>query len=124
MHAYRIVWEDEPKAREIEILVYYTRALDQVTVEDVRPIRVTLYDRVSGHATRELRVHTPTGRRLLADAYLASRETEQTLEEEILAAHALLDDELKDSSVRARAYVDLQGMDPRRYVRIRTVRIR
>jgi hypothetical protein len=92
MHAYRIVWEDEPKAREIEILVYYTREGDQVTALDVRPIRVTLYDRTSGHATRELRVHTPTGRRLLADAYLASRETEQTLEDEILAAHALLND--------------------------------
>ena len=92
MHAYRIVWEDEPKAREIEILVYYTRESDLVTVEDIRPIRVTLYDRPSGQPSRQLRVHTPTGRRLLTDAYLASRETEQTLEEEILAAHALLDD--------------------------------
>ena len=35
-----------------------------------------------------------TGRRLLAEAYLASRETEVSLEEEILAAHALLDDEI------------------------------
>ena len=92
MHAYRIVWEDEPKAREIEILVYYTREGDQVTALDVRPIRVTLYDRTTRQPTRQLRVHTPTGRRLLADAYLASRETEQTLEDEILAAHALLDD--------------------------------
>ena len=92
MHAYRIVWEDEPKAREIEVLVYYTRESDVVSVEAVRPVRVTFYDRTSGQATRELRIHTATGRRLLADAYLASRETEQTLEEEILAAHSLLDD--------------------------------
>jgi hypothetical protein len=99
MHAYRIVWEDEPKAREIEILVYYTRDSDLVTVEDVRPIRVTLYDRTSGQPTRQLRVHTPTGRRLLADAYLASRETEQTLEDDILAALALLDDVIGASAV-------------------------
>lgn len=92
MHAYRIVWEDEPKAREIEILVYYTRESDLVEIDAIRPVRVTLYDAANGQATRTLRVHTPTGRRLLADAYLASRETEQTLEEEILAAHALLDD--------------------------------
>jgi hypothetical protein len=92
MHAYRIVWEDEPKAREIEILVYYTRESEQVEIDAIRPVRVTFYDATSGQPTRTLRVHTPTGRRLLADAYLASRETEQTLEEEILAAHALLDD--------------------------------
>ena len=85
MHAYRIVWEDEPKAREIEILVYYTRALDQVTVEDVRPIRVTLYDRTSGHASRELRVHTPTGRALLTRAFLATRDEAVTLADEIQA---------------------------------------
>jgi hypothetical protein len=41
-----------------------------------------------------LPVHTATARRLLASAYLASREGEQSLEEEILAAHALLDDEV------------------------------
>jgi len=98
MHAYRIVWEDEPKAREIEILVYYTRESEAVAIESIRPLRVTLYDRVSGQPSRELRVHTATGRRLLADAYLASRETEQTLEDEILAAHALLDDAIGASA--------------------------
>jgi hypothetical protein len=92
MHAYRIVWEDEPKAREIEILVYYKRESNEVEIEAVRPVRVTFYDRTSGQAMRELRIHTPTGRRLLADAYLASRESEQTLEDEIVAAHALRDD--------------------------------
>ena len=94
MHAYRIVWEDEPKAREIEILVYYTRDADDVTIDAIRPVRVTLYDAVTKQPARTLRVHTATGRRLLADAYLASRESEQTLEEEILIAHALLDDDV------------------------------
>ena len=94
MHAYRIVWEDEPKAREIEILVYYIRESDEVTIDSIRPVRVTLYDVATKQPARTLRVHTPTGRRLLAEAYLASRESEQTLEEEILAALSLHDDDV------------------------------
>jgi len=94
MHSYRIVWEDEPKAREIELIVHYGLEAGVVVVQEVRPTVVTLYDNVSKKAIRSLPVHTATGRRLLADAYLASRETEVSLEEEILAAHALLDDEV------------------------------
>jgi hypothetical protein len=99
MHAYRIVWEDEPKAREVEILVYYTRESDEVEIDAVRPVRVTFFDRTSGQVKRELRIHTATGRRLLADAYLASRETEQTLADEIVAAHSLLDDAIGASAL-------------------------
>jgi hypothetical protein len=94
MHSYRIVWEDEAKAREIELIVRYGLEAGVVTVQEVRPTSVTLYDNVSKKAIRTLPVHTATGCRLLADAYLASRETEVSLEEEILAAHALLDDEV------------------------------
>jgi len=94
MHAYRIVWEDEAKAREIELFVQYAIEAGLVTVEAVRPTQVTFYDRSTKQPLRSLPVHTETGRRLLTDAYLASRENEQTLEEEILAAHALLDDEV------------------------------
>jgi hypothetical protein len=86
------VWEDETNAREIELLVDYTLAAGVVTIDAVRPIQVTLYDARTEQPTRVLPVHTATGRRLLAQAYLASRETEQTLEEEILEAHDLLDD--------------------------------
>lgn len=92
MHVYRIVWEDEAKAREVEILVDYTLTAGLVTVEAVRPIEVTLYEQHTSQPTRVLPVHTAAGRRLLAQAYLAARETEQTLEDEILAAHDLLDD--------------------------------
>ncbi len=94
MHAYRIVWEDESKAREVEILVDYTLEAGIVTVEAVRPLNVTLYNPATGQPSRVLPVHTPTGRRLLTQAYLAARETEQSLEDEILAAHALRDGEL------------------------------
>ncbi len=94
MHAYRIVWEDEPKAREVEILVHYTLEAGLVAIDAISPTKVSLFSEHTPHPTRVLPVHTPTGRRLLTQAYLAARETEQTLEDEILAAHALRDGEL------------------------------
>jgi hypothetical protein len=94
MHSYRIVWEDEAKGREIELFVRYRLDAGVVSVDELRPTQVTLYDSESKQPSRTLPVHTPTGRRLLAEAYLATREAAQSLEEEILAAHALLDDEV------------------------------
>jgi hypothetical protein len=94
MHAYRIVWEDEDKAREVEIFVNYTIADGMVQIEAVRPTKVTLYDRVTKSIARELKVWTETGRNLLARAYQLSREGMVSLEEEILAQHNLRDEEL------------------------------
>ena len=94
MHTYRIVWEDEAKAREIELFVHYRLDAGVVTIDEVRPKQITLYNSSTKQAGRSVPVHTAAGRRLLTAAYLASRETEQSLEEEILAAHALLDDEV------------------------------
>jgi hypothetical protein len=92
MHAYRIVWEDEPKAREVEILVHYRLDAGVVQIDAVNPTKVTLFADHTPQPTRVVPVHTPTGRRLLAEAYLASRDTAQTLEDEILAAHAQRDE--------------------------------
>jgi hypothetical protein len=92
MHAYRIVWEDEANAREIALLVDYTLTAGVVTIDAIRPTQVTLYDARTEQPLRTLPVHTAGGRRLLAQAYLAARDGEQSLEEEILAAHDLLDD--------------------------------
>jgi hypothetical protein len=94
MHSYRIIWEDEGHAREIELFAHYTLDAGLVTVNELRPTQVTFYSATSQKPVRTLPVYTATGRRLLADAFLASRETEQSLEEEILAAHALRDDEI------------------------------
>jgi hypothetical protein len=91
MHAYRIVWEDEAKGREVEIYVSYTLTAGVVTINDILPAKVTLYSAETRLPTRTLPVHTAGGRRLLAQAYLASRDCEATLEEEILAAHELRD---------------------------------
>ena len=92
MHAYRIVWEDEAKAREIELFVHYRLEEGVACVDYIRPTQVTLYNKRTKKPLRTLPVYTNTGRRLLSQAFLASRDTEQTLEEEILAAHALRDD--------------------------------
>ncbi len=93
MHAYRIVWEDEAKAREVEIFVDYKIDAGLVQIDSVRPTKVTLYDRATRSVARELKVWTQTGRNLLARAYQASRDGMISLEEEILAQHQLRDEE-------------------------------
>ena len=85
MKAYRIVWEDEAKAREVEIFVDYTLEAGLVQVEEVRPTKVTLYNSQTKQPERTLTVHTPTGRTLLTLAYLASRDEAVTLADEIQA---------------------------------------
>ena len=94
MHSYRIVWEDEAKAREIELFVHYRLDAGVVNIHEVRPTQVTLYNRRTKKAERSVPVYTATGRKLLAKAYLASRENEQTLEDEILVAHERRNDEI------------------------------
>jgi hypothetical protein len=93
MHAYRIVWEDEANAREVELFVHYTLDNGVVQIEAVEPTKVTLYDRVAKTVARELKVWTDTGRRVLARAYQASRDGLIALEDEILAQHQLRDEE-------------------------------
>ena len=38
MHSYRIVWEDEAKAREVELFVHYRLDAGVVSVDEVRPL--------------------------------------------------------------------------------------
>ena len=85
MKAYRIVWEDEAKAREVEIFVDYTLEAGQVQVDEVRPTKVTLYSSETKQPERTLPVHTSTGRRLLRKAYFATRDEGITLADEIQA---------------------------------------
>ncbi|MFN0018661.1 MAG: hypothetical protein ACKVP0_10410 [Pirellulaceae bacterium] len=85
MKAYRIVWEDEVNAREVELFVDYTLAAGQVQVEEVRPTKVTLYNAESKQPERTLPVHTAAGRRLLRLAYFATREEGLTIADEIQA---------------------------------------
>lgn len=92
MFAYRIVWEDEANAREVEIFVDYTLQAGVVQVEAIRPTKVTLYDAARQQVARVLEVWTETGRRVLTRAYLTSRDSLQTLSEEIRAEHALRDE--------------------------------
>jgi hypothetical protein len=92
MKAYRIVWEDEAKAREVEIFVDYTLEAGLVQVEDVRPSKVTLYNSETKQQVRTLPVHTPAGRALLTRAFLATRDEAVTLADEIQAQLDARDD--------------------------------
>ena len=85
MKAYRIVWEDAANARDVELQVAYRLDGGNVAIESVRPTQVTLYCRQTQKAKRLLPVHTETGRRLLAEAFLAAR-AQQSLEDEIQQA--------------------------------------
>ena len=71
MHSYRIVWEDEAKAREIELFVHYRLDAGAVSIREIRPTQVTLYNSSTRQPSRSLPVHTAKGRSLLASAYLA-----------------------------------------------------
>lgn len=85
MKAYRIVWEDEAKAREVEIIAHYTLDAGQVQVEEVRPTKVTLYSTKTHQPERTVPVHTSTGRRLLRKAYFATRDEGISIADEIQA---------------------------------------
>ena len=85
MKAYRIVWEDAANARDVELHVAYRLDGGNVSIEDVRPTQVTLYCRQTDAVKRSLPVHTETGRRLLAQAFLAARAA-KSLEDEIQQA--------------------------------------
>jgi hypothetical protein len=85
MKAYRIVWEDEANARDVELHVDYRVDGGSVEIDAIRPTQVTLYCRQTEQVKRSLPVHTETGRRLLAQAFLAAR-AEKSLEDEIQQA--------------------------------------
>ncbi len=85
MNGYRIVWEDEAKAREVEIFVDYSLVAGQVQVNAIRPAKVTIYSQETKQPERTLPVWTATGREMLSRAYLASREEGVSLASEIQA---------------------------------------
>lgn len=95
MNVYRIVWEDEIKAREIELFVDYTLEAGVVQVHAIRPVRVTFYDAASKQPVRSIGIHTATGRRMLSEQYLSSRDG-ISLEDEIRQQHELRDEELAE----------------------------
>jgi hypothetical protein len=82
MSVYRIVWEDEAKAREIELFVDYSLSEGNVQVEAIRPEKVTFYSVDTKQQLRSIGIHTKTGRRMLTEQYMASRDG-ISLEEEI-----------------------------------------
>ena len=95
MNAYRIVWEDEAKAREIELFVDYTLVSGVVQVYAIRPAKVTFYSVDTKQPIRSIGVHTNTARRMLSKQYLATRDG-ISLEEEIRIQHEQRDETLAE----------------------------
>jgi len=89
---YRIVWEDEAKAREVEIVVDFTVAAGTVEIDTIRPTKVTFYNAETKAAERSIGIHTDTARTMLSDAYLASRPADSSLAAEIYSAVAAHDE--------------------------------
>jgi hypothetical protein len=87
MHHFRIVWEDESKAREVEIMVDYTVLGGLAQVGAIRPTKVTLYDAATKKVARELPVWTATGRRLLRRSFLKNHMGYVALQREIQTQH-------------------------------------
>jgi hypothetical protein len=85
VHQHRIVWEDEAKAREVEVLVHYTVLGDLVQIGAIRPTKVTL--RGAKKPARELPIWTATGRRLLRRAFLQNHMGYVALQSEIQNVH-------------------------------------
>jgi hypothetical protein len=85
VHQYRIVWEDEAKARDVEVLVHYTVLGDLVQVGAIRPTKVTV--RKGAKAVRELPVWTAAGRRVLRRAFLKNHMGYVALQREVQTQH-------------------------------------
>lgn len=94
MFTYRVMWNDAAKRRDVEVRIAYAAEGDVIRVLDIVPTTVFLYEVDGESVFKELPVHTDTGRRVLARAYLACRDNAISLEEEILAYHASTDDRL------------------------------
>lgn len=94
MFTYRVMWNDAAKRRDVEVRVAYAAEGEVIRVLDVVPSNVLLYEVDGESVFKEMPVHTATGRRVLARAFLAGRDQSVTLEEEILAYHASTDDRL------------------------------
>ena len=92
MYQYRIVFEDEQTFREVEIFVDYILANGLVSIQEIRPTKVTIYDEATKTPRRTIKVYTEAGRQLLWQQYEATREGLPSLEEEIFAQHQVRDE--------------------------------
>jgi hypothetical protein len=97
MHSYRTVWNDAAKRRDLEVVIRYRIDANQAEILEVVPRSVMLYEVEGESVFKQLPVHTDGGRRVLAKAYLAGRDSSQSLEAEVLAHHASKDDPLADA---------------------------
>lgn len=93
-HLYRVIWEDTCKKRDVEVAVSYGVEDGTVTIHAMTPTKVTLHaDRKVMHCTKSM------GQRVLLRAFLASRDSTVSLEEEVLSQHLLMDETPEPATV-------------------------
>ena len=89
MGVYSATWEDEENYRIVKIAVEYEIEDDQVQILAVTPTNVTFIDQATMQVTRSIKIHTPTARRILTDAYaekVGMEQLEATIRDQALAA--------------------------------------
>lgn len=92
MNSERIVWDNEEKSRQVEMVIDYTTDHGHLRVSGIRPITVTFYDGETRATKRTIGVHTKTGRRILRKQYLASCDGQSRLEDTIRQQRELRDE--------------------------------
>jgi len=86
MPSYSVVWEDEEANRKVDVLVNYSFESEQVTIDDITPVKVTFHNKHEGSTPRSIGVWTKGGKRMLSRQFQAANCMDN-LSTEIAAAH-------------------------------------
>ena len=81
MGTYTAQWEDDDNNRILELSVHYRLDGSDLEIVSVTPATVTFLNPSSGVATRRIRVHTATGRKLLLRQFAAAIGMDQLQQE-------------------------------------------
>ena len=74
-------WEDEDNNRQIQFSVDYSAENGSVEIENITPTKVSFICPESNTCTRTIRVHTATGREMLAKHFRASGNVQRLADE-------------------------------------------
>lgn len=99
MHAYKTVWNDAAKRRDVEVVVRYRIDDTRAEILEVVPQSVLVYEVDGESVFKQIPVHTDGGRRHLSRKFLAGRGAQASLEAEVLAHHASKDDPTADALI-------------------------
>jgi hypothetical protein len=76
-----VTWEDEENNRQVELSIAYAVENRALTVCEITPKSVAFLCQQSLRPIRSIGVHTPTGRRMLAQQFQQSGEFKRWVEQ-------------------------------------------